>query len=116
MALPYDLLRGSGYRFRSECPGLDFHGRGRFTIVAWVRRGAKSNRQCEFLAGQWNETGGGRQYGLFLNISVWQQPEAIFGLVSATGGPTPGYKYCMDGAQGATQIELNEWHCLAIEF
>lgn len=56
---------------RGDCPRLDFHGpEGRFTVVAWIRRARKSNRECEFIAGMWNESHFGRQYGLFLNIGV----------------------------------------------
>ncbi len=95
---------------RAACPKLDIHGRdGHLTVLAWLSRGKTGFRQCEFIAGQWNETNGGRQYGLFLNIGVWGLEDRIFGHLSNTGGPTPGYKYCMDGPTGGTEIPYGQW-------
>ena len=57
---------------RHDCPKLDFHGKdGRFTVIAWIKRQPTATNHCEFIAGQWNESQAGRQYGLFINISVW---------------------------------------------
>jgi len=95
---------------RRDCPGLDIHGRdGHLTLIAWLRRGTTAVPHCEFIAGQWNETHLGRQYGLFLNISVWGGHDRVFGHLSNLGGPTPGYKYCMDGPMGATPVEPGRW-------
>ena len=100
-----------------SCTGLNRCGPGgHLTLVAWVKRGKKSHDQCEFIAGRWNETQGGRQYGLFYNISVWQRPQTAFAHISAHGGPTPGYKFCMDGAQGISEIPVDEWHCVAMTY
>lgn len=102
---------------RHECPALDFHGpNGHFTVAAWIRREQKSNRECEFLAGMWNESQGGRQYGLFLNIGVWQQRDQVCGHLSHTGGPTPGYKYCIDGPVGATPVPRDRWSFVAMSY
>jgi len=102
---------------RHECPALDIHGKdGQLTVAAWIRRRKKSNNQCEFIAGQWNESNKGRQYGLFLNISVWQQHDQICGHLSHVGGPTPGYKYCIDGPVGSTKIDRENWHCIAMSY
>jgi hypothetical protein len=95
---------------RRDCPALDIHGRdGQLSLVAWIRREPTAFPQCEFIAGQWNETNRGRQYGLFLNISVWGERDRVFGHLSNIGGPTPGYKYCMDGAMGATPVPHGQW-------
>lgn len=101
---------------RSDCPELDFHGRMPFTVVAWIRRARTRTPQCEFIAGQWNETNLGRQYGLFLNIRVWGQPDRVFGHLSANGGPTPGYRYCMDGCMGGTPVPYGEWVAVAMSY
>jgi len=102
---------------RKDCPGLDIHGKdGHFTMVAWIKRQKTIHNQCEFIAGQWNESGGSRQYGLFLNIDVWGQKDQICGHLSNVGGPTPGYKYCMDGSMGATKIKYNEWVVAAMSY
>lgn len=102
---------------RRACPGLDIHGpQGHLTVVAWIRRARTRTDHCEFIAGQWNESNRGRQYGLFLNITVFQQPHRICGHLSNVGGPTPGYKYCIDGAMGATPIAWDEWHVVAMSY
>lgn len=102
---------------RQECPGLDFHGpNGHFTLIAWIKREKTHQNHCEFIAGQWNETNRARQYGLFLNISVWGVANRVFGHLSNVGGPTPGYKYCMDGCMGATQVPHSQWVALAMSY
>jgi len=112
------LAEGQWLRIpRAACPALDIHGRaGHLTLVAWIRRGRTQKDHCEFIAGQWNETHRGRQYGLFLNIRVWRRPHRICGHLSNVGGPTPGYRYCMDGAMGDTEIPWDEWHCVAMSY
>lgn len=102
---------------RKECPKLDIHGRnGHLTVVAWINRGRTAGDHCEFIAGQWNESHRGRQYGLFLNITVWGPKNRIFGHLSNVGGPTPGYKYCMDGPMGATEIAHDAWHAVGMTY
>lgn len=102
---------------RVECPTLDFHGKGaRFSVVAWVKRAAKSNGECQAVAGMWNETVETRQYCLFLDLGIWSSAEQVCGHVSATGAPTPGYKYCMEAAIGATPVGLGEWRQVAFTF
>ncbi len=102
---------------RGECPALDIHGKdGHLTVVAWIRRERTRSPQCEFIAGQWNETNRGRQYGLFLNIRVWGASDRVFGHFSHVGGPTPGYKYCMDGPMGATNVPHGEWVAVGMSY
>ena len=58
---------------RAACPRLDIHGpEGQLSLIAWLRRDRTAEDRCEFVAGQWNESGRSRQYGLFLNIDVWR--------------------------------------------
>jgi len=102
---------------RAQCPALDIHGKdGHLTLVAWIKRGQTLRPTCEFIAGQWNETHGGRQYGLFLNIRTWGGTDQICGHLSTTGGPTPGFKYCYDGPIGGTAIDREHWHCVAMSY
>lgn len=102
---------------RAECPALNFRGRdARFTLVAWVRRREKSTGECEVVAGMWNETERTRQYCLFLNLSIWDSVDQACGHLSATGAPTPGYKYCMEATIGATQLGYGEWHHVAFSY
>lgn len=102
---------------RKLCPFLNFYGSDRpFTVVAWLRREKKSRNECEFIAGMWNESQCGRQYGLFLNIGVWQQHDQVCGHLSNTGGPTPGYQYCIDGPVGATPVSLDMWSVVGMSY
>lgn len=102
---------------RAQCPELDIHGpHGTLTLLAWIRRERKSTRECEFIAGQWNESNLGRQYGLFLNISVWQQSDQVCGHLSNVGGPTPGYKFCIDGPVGQTPVPWDAWSSVAMSY
>lgn len=102
---------------RADCPQLDVHGPGQaVTVVAWIVREEKSYRQCEFIAGQWNETNLGRQYGLFLDIPAYGQEHKVSAHVSSSGGPTPGYRYCMDVAYSHTPVSWHRWHCVALSY
>lgn len=103
---------------RAECPGLDIHGRdGHVTLVAWIRRERTAHGGCEFIAGQWNETRRQRQYGLFLHLGNWGRlGNRICAHISNVGGPTPGYKYCMDGGMGATEIPFDEWVVVGLSY
>lgn len=102
---------------RKDCPSLNRSGpAGALTVLAWIKRWKRTQPGCEFIAGQWNETHEGRQYGLFLNIGTWGGRDQICGHVSNTGGPTPGYKYCMDGALGATAVGWDAWHAVAMSY
>lgn len=102
---------------RQRCPLLDVHGPGQgLTVIAWVQRHATTTPHCEFIAGQWNETHRGRQYGLFLNIVVWGLPHGVCAHVSNNGGPTPGYRYCIDAATGPTPVSLGQWHTVGMTY
>ncbi|MBD2844377.1 LamG domain-containing protein [Paenibacillus sp. IB182496] len=93
---------------RSECPALDFHGNAAFTLAAWIKRGEEKG-ECQAVAGMWNETGRSRQYCMFLDLRIWESANQVCGHVSAEGGPTPGYKYCMSAAIGATPVTSGRW-------
>ncbi len=102
---------------RAACPSLDIHGpAGHLTLLAWIKRSHTTHCGCEFIAGQWNETHLSRQYGLFLNISTWGTSQQVCGHLSTTGGPTPGYRYCFDGPIGATPIDHEQYHCVAMSY
>lgn len=102
---------------RAECPALDIHGsEAQVTVVAWLRRYRKREVQCEAIAGMWNETRRQRQYALFLDLRIHQAGDNVGGHVSATGGPTPGYPWCMDAAIGASYLTYFDWHCVAFSY
>lgn len=116
--LALDLKEGQWLNIaRKECPALNFGGPdARFTVLAWLKRGRASCPQCEFIAGMWNESQMGRQYGLFLNIGVWRQPDQVCGHLSSVGGPTPGYKYCIDGPVGSTPVPHEVWSVVGMSY
>jgi hypothetical protein len=68
------------------------------------------------VAGIWNETAKKRQYCLFLNLRIWNSAEQVCGHVSAIGGPTPGYRYCMTASIGGTPVSKGEWHTAAFTY
>lgn len=101
---------------RGECAALDIHGPdAQLSVVAWVKRRRSSYGGCQAVAGMWNEHGW-RQYCLFLNLHIHDSAEQVGAHVSAIGGPTPGEKYCMDAAIGATPIPFDTWSCIAMTY
>lgn len=113
-----EIKEGQWLRIRREdCPELNLHGpNARVTVVAWVKRTQKSNGECEAVAGMWNETHKSRQYCLFLNLKIWDSNQQVCGHLSSTGAPSPGYKYCMEAAIGASPVALGQWHHAAFTF
>lgn len=93
---------------RASCPALNLRGKdARFFLVAWVKRGTKSSRECEAVAGMWNETVETRQYRLFLNLGIWESADQACGHLSSTGAPSPGYIYCTEAAIGNSPVSLD---------
>ncbi|MDR1524128.1 MAG: LamG domain-containing protein, partial [Tannerella sp.] len=102
---------------RRDCPALNIHGKeAGVTVVAWLKRTAKSNGECEAVAGIWNESERRRQYCLFLNLGIWESAQQVGGHISGVGGPTEGYKYCMDASIGQTRVPYGKWQCVAFTY
>jgi hypothetical protein len=94
---------------RSDCPALDIHGPdSQISLFAWLKRRRKPHIECEAVAGMWNETRRKRQYALFLDLRIRGSADQAGGHVSGIGGPTPGYRYCMDAAIGRTSVEYTD--------
>lgn len=117
---PYSALLEEGKWLRiprEQLHDLNIHGENaQVTVAAWVKRRRKSNHECEFVAGIWNETNKKRQYGLFLNLSIWESGQQVCGHVSSLGGPTPGHRWCMDASIGKSEIPLGEWQFVAFSY
>lgn len=102
---------------RRDCPELDFHGKDApFTIIAWLNRETRDNNECQAIAGMWNESESKRQYAMFVDLRIWSSGDQVCGHVSAEGGPTPGYRWCMSTAIGATPVAKGEWHTAAFSY
>lgn len=100
-----------------ECSALNICGKNaQISVVAWIKRKKKKVKQCEAVAGMWNETDKKRQYGLFLNLGIWNSRQQVGGHISGVGGPTNGYKYCMDAAIGQSQVPLEVWQCIGMTY
>lgn len=111
-----DLARSFLYLPADDAGPLSFGGRSaQLTVVAWIKRRRSSYTGCQFIAGVWNEHHR-RQYGLFLNLKIWDSADQVGAHVSQHGGPTPGYPYCMDVAIGATPVPFETWHCVAMTY
>lgn len=117
---PYSTRLDLGQWFRiprAECPALNLHGSNKqVTVIAWLKWNKTDFIRCEAIAGMWDETRKKRQYCLFLNLRIWDSAEQVCGHVSSVGGPTEGYKYCMDAAIGQTAITPDEWHFVAFTY
>lgn len=99
-----------------EAPALNIGGpAAQVTVVAWIKREPTDYKGCQFIAGVWNEHHR-RQYGMFLNLYIWDSAQQVGAHVSTHGGPTPGYPYCMDVAIGATPVPFNTWQCVAMSY
>lgn len=102
---------------RAACPRLNFSGeRSAFTLAAWVWRRHKAHKECQAVAGMWNETDKLRQYALFLDLWIWDSNQQAAAHVSATGGATSGHPYCMDAAIGQTPVPLGAWQAVAVTY
>lgn len=102
---------------RQHCPALNFHGKdAAFTIIGWLKREDRSFNECQAIAGMWNETDKQRQYCMFLDLSIWDSGDQVCGHVSSSGGPTPGYPYCMTSAIGQTMMEKDQWYAVAFSY
>lgn len=101
---------------RTECGALNIHGpEAQVTVIAWIKRHEGEYGGCQAVAGMWNEHDR-RQYCLFLNLHIWDSAQQVGAHISSIGGATPGYKYCMDAAIGATPVLFDEWQCVAITY
>ncbi len=101
---------------RAELGRLNIHGpRAQVSVVTWLKRSGSDYGGCQAVAGVWNEHAR-RQYCLFLNLHIWDSAEQVGAHISGIGGATPGYKYCMDAAIGATPVPLQQWVCCAISY
>ncbi len=93
-----------------ECPALNFSGKDvELTVMAWIKWRSSETTGCQAVAGIWNETMKKRQYCLFLDLRIWDSKHQVCGHVSAEGGPTPGFRYCMTSAIGSTRVD-DAWH------
>jgi hypothetical protein len=84
--------------------------------VAWLQRHRKPEVECEAIAGMWGETHAKRQYCLFLDLRIHQAGDNVCGHVSATGGPTDGFPWCMDAAIDGNYLTYFDWHCVAFTY
>lgn len=101
---------------RDKLGPLNIHGpAAQVSLVAWLKRLPTAETGCQSVAGIWNEHAL-RQYCLFLNLRIWDSAEQVCAHISGIGDRTPGHKYCMDAAIGATPVPLNEWHTCAISY
>lgn len=113
-----DGIRAANHLFATaaEAPALNIGGDdAQVTVVAWIKREPTDYPSCQFIAGVWNEHHR-RQYGLFLNLSIWDSAQQVGAHISSHGGPTPGHPYCMDVAIGATPVPVGVWQCVTITY
>ncbi|MEL7235249.1 MAG: LamG-like jellyroll fold domain-containing protein [Chloroflexota bacterium] len=103
---------------RAGCPALNISGENaQVSVVAHVNRLPQPpTYDCETVAGVWDESRKMRQYCLFLDLPIWNSKDQVGGHISSHGGPTPGYKYCMDAAIGETALQFDTWHTVGFTY
>lgn len=103
---------------RDRAPELCIGGAGAaVSVVAWLKREQRADAGgcCEFVAGVWNEHSR-RQYALFLDLRIHDSFQQLGAHVSHTGGPSKGFKYCMEAAIGARAAPFQSWVCAAMTY
>jgi hypothetical protein len=117
------FLRGGGIRFKAGsnlilpfdkldgvCEGPDV------TIVAWAKR-PKPAKTLACIAGRWDEAGKRRKVALWHHVPLAGGNMSVYGHVSRWGGPTPGWKYSIDGAATRHDTTLaDRVHMLGVTF
>lgn len=84
------------------------------TVVAWV----KWEGGIGFVAGKWNEhdSGGRRQYGLFVSLPHYNGGDQVCGHISRNGGPTDPFPYSIDYSASNQRVPKEEWVCVAFTY
>lgn len=104
------------YIERDDCPALDLHGEDEVTVMTWMYRTVKNkaggggwDSDIQAVAGIWDETNSNRQYCLFIDLRIWDSQDQVCGHITATGGPSDHYEWCMEASIGLNPIPLGEW-------
>jgi hypothetical protein len=101
---------------RSRLGALDIHGPGA-TVTVCVKVRISRPDLYQAIAGVWDETHSKRQYCLFYNINTRYESEGnAHGHISHVGGATPGHRFCVTYATGATRLPVGEWIDLAMVY
>lgn len=99
----------------SETGLLNINGKSQgVTVIAWV----KWKQKTGFVGGMWNEheSGGKRQYGLFVNLPHYNGKDQVCGHISYTGKPTPPFPYSIDYSASKQTLVKDQWHCIAFTY
>lgn len=114
---PYSaLFDGSSWLQATPEQAPQLNLRQEVTVITWIWRDSQERGECEAVAGRWLETGRERQYCLFLNLGIHNSSQQAALHVSAIGGPTPGERFCMEAAIGATPVPRSSWQCVVGTF
>ncbi len=86
----------------------------RVTVIAWVQWEGGTG----FVAGKWNEhdSGGRRQYGLFVSLPYYNGADQVCGHISKMGGPTDPFPYSIDYSASKQRVPKSEWVCVAFTY
>lgn len=99
----------------SETKELNIYGPSQgLTVISWV----KWKGGIGFVGGMWNEgdSGGKRQYGLFVDISHYNGPSNVCGHISFNGKKTPPFPASIDYSASKGVIKKNVWECIAMTY
>jgi len=84
------------------------------TVMAWVKWEGKTG----FVGGMWNEyeSGGKRQYGLFVSLPYYNGADQVCGHISNSGKPTPPFPYSIDYSASKQKVEKGQWQFVAFTY
>ena len=111
------LFRDSSFLIlpNSKTGKLNISGKNRgVTVMAWIKWEGKTG----FVGGMWNEyeSGGKRQYGLFVSLPYYNGADQVCGHISYTGKPTPPFPYSIDYSASKQKIEKGQWQFVAFTY
>jgi len=111
------LFRDSAFLLlpNSKTGKLNIYGKDRgVTVLAWVKWEGKTG----FVGGMWNEfeSGGKRQYGLFMSLPYYNGADQVCGHISNSGKPTPPFPYSIDYSASKQKVEKGQWQFVAFTY
>jgi hypothetical protein len=111
------LFRDSAFLIlpNSKTGKLNIYGKNQgVTVMAWVKWEGKTG----FVGGMWNEyeSGGKRQYGLFVSLPYYNGADQVCGHISNSGKPTPPFPYSIDYSASKQKVEKGQWQFVAFTY
>lgn len=88
---------------------------GVVSVLAWIKW---QGNGTGFIGGMWNEfeSGGQRQYGLFVSLPYYNGNNQVCGHISKSGKPTHPFPYSIDYSASKQIVEKEKWQFIAFTY